>query len=297
LTLAVASHGALLLRAAWGARAGRFAVTVRFYWLAVACVISGIAAGTALEVGVPADWHARVFAVHVHVNLFGWVALTVLGTEFTFWPMVLHTRIAETFAHAARQALRLCTGGIALLVAGLLTAGRVAAVIGLLLYILGVARSLDPFVRAAVQRRPHSAAAWMLAAANGWLVACLVTDALLVATASDAGRLADRTAGLVPWLLTGFVVQVLTGALTYLLPVVVGRGPAGGRRAGGVLDRAGAPRIVAFNTGVALIALPLGTAATDVGWCLVGASVAAFVGLAAGTLFVTRRAPRVEPVG
>jgi nitrite reductase (NO-forming) len=45
----------------------------------------------------------------------------------------------------------------------------------------------------------------------------------------------------VPVLLVGFVGQVLTGALTFLLPVVLGRGPAGARQATATLEQALAP--------------------------------------------------------
>jgi nitrite reductase (NO-forming) len=80
------------------------------------------------------------------------------------------------------------------------------------------------------------------------------------------------------------VMQVLIGALTYLLPVVVGGGPAGGRRAAALLDRWGASRTLVFNAGVVLVALPTPAAATDVGWWLIGVPLAAFVGLAGATL-------------
>ncbi len=107
---------------------------------------------------------------------------------------------------------------------------------------------------------------------------------MLLARSSSLDAYAGSVESLVPWAIAGFVMQVLVGALTYLLPVVVGGGPAGGRRAAGLLDRWGAARTLAFNAGVALVALPIPAAATDVGWWLVGVPLAVFVGLAATAL-------------
>jgi nitrite reductase (NO-forming) len=52
-------------------------------------------------------------------------------------------------------------------------------------------------------------------------------------------------------LVAGFVLQTLTGALTYLLPVVFGRGAFGNRKLSGILD----------------LAWPLRVAAVNLGWC------------------------------
>lgn len=99
-------------------------------------------------------------------------------------------------------------------------------------------------------------------------------------------------AGLVPvQLLTGFVAQTLIGALTYLLPVVLGRGPADGRRLAAVLDRIGPLRVAVFNVGVLLLALPLPAPAPLTGWGLVLAAVAGFLALAATALVTTPRTP------
>jgi nitrite reductase (NO-forming) len=131
----------------------------------------------------------------------------------------------------------------------------------------------------------------MLAAATGWLLAALVADLAGLCSAEPAARVAGRLSDAVPWVLAGFALQVLLGALTYLLPVVVGGGPAVGRRQAAVLDRAGLVRTFSLNVGVALVALPLPAPASTVGWWLVAVSVGAFVVLAirviAGT---TRRA-------
>lgn len=279
LVIVLAAHGAALARAARKARTRRFAPTARFYYLATVALILGASAGAAMAVGVPPRWQPRLFAAHVQLNLLGWVTLTVLGTQFSLWPTALRTRVVEGLDTAARRCLPACTAGLALIVAGVMTTAQPASVVGVLLYLAGVMLFLGPFVRTARQRVPHSPATWMLTAATGWLTIALGVDAAALFGTDDPQQLADRFTSLVPWFVTGFVVQVLLGALTYLLPVVLGRGPTAGRRIAAVLDRWGWPRIAALNAGVLLLALPSATFRA-VGWALSGIAVASFVALA-----------------
>ena len=281
LAVVVGAAGGIIARASWSRAAGRFAPAVRFYWLAALALVCGLAAGAAMEVGLPPGWYAGVFAAHVHLNVLGWIALTVLGTELSLWPMVLRTRVADTVELAGRHALVACGLGLALTVTGLLAAVRALVIIGLLGYLAGAARSLEPFVRTAWRRPPRTPAAWMLAAATGWLLVALCADLAALWSPDATGEFVGRLSDAVPWVLAGFALQVLLGALTYLLPVVVGGGPAAGRRQAATLERAGLVRVLALNIGVALIALPLPAAAATVGWWLVATCVAAFVTLAA----------------
>lgn len=292
LAVVVGAAGGILARASWPRAAGRFAPAVRFYWLAAFALVCGLAAGAAMEVGLPPGWYAGVFVAHVHLNVLGWIALTVLGTELSLWPMVLRTRVADSVEPAARHALVACGLGLALTVTGLLGDVRPLAIIGLLGYLAGAARSLEPFVRTAWHRPPRTPAAWMLAAAPCWLLVALGADVVALWSPDATGEFADRLSTAVPWVLAGFALQVLLGALTYLLPVVVGGGPAVGRRQAATLDRAGPVRVVGLNVGVALIALPLPAPAATLGWWLVAACVAAFVTLAAAVLAGTARRGR-----
>jgi hypothetical protein len=59
-----------------------------------------------------------------------------------------------------------------------------------------------------------------------------------------------RVARLVPVVVAGFALQTLTGALTYLLPVVFGRGAWGNRRLAGILELGWPLRVAAVNLGV-----------------------------------------------
>src|SRR6185437_2843955 len=116
-------------------------------------------------------------------------------------------------------------------------------------------RALEPFARTAMQRRPGSPAALMLSAATCWFLAGLAADLGELVAAKTLSEFAAAISNFVPWLVAGFVVQVLLRALTYLLPVVVGGGPAGGRRMSALLDRYGIIRVLVFNGGTLIAAV------------------------------------------
>ena len=76
---------------------------------------------------------------------------------------------------------------------------------------------------------------------------------------------------LVPAVAAGFALQTLTGALTYLLPVVFGRGAPGNRRLTEILELAWPLRVTAVNLGVALLVTrPAGEWPSTMGWWLAG---------------------------
>lgn len=271
------------------AKSSRFGPVVRFYVAAAVALVMGVAAGTALEIGVPSAWYARVYAAHVELNVFGWIALTVLGTQAAFWPMVLRTRIVSGTEIATSHALPICAAGLLTVVAGLLANSRAVAAVGIGLYILGAIRALEPFARTALQRAPRSPAALMLAGAMCWFLGGLAAELGKLAKAQDLAGFAAAVSDFVPWLVTGFVVQVLMGALSYLLPVVLGGGPLGGRRMSAVLDRYGVARVAGFNAGTLLLAATPDDVATAVGWSVVGLAVAVFCLLAAVAVVASTR--------
>ena len=295
LIIVITTHGAAIVRTVHAARGRRFVATVRYYYVAATALVFGAAAGAALAVGVPARWQPRLFAAHLNLNVLGWVTLTVLGTQFSLWPTALRTRMVDGLDTAARRCLPACTAGLALVVGGVLAATRPLTLTGLLLYLIGAVLFLDPFIRTARRRRPHSPATWMLAAGTGWLVIALAVYSAAVVGSADPELIADRLESLVPWLLTGFVVQVLLGALTYLLPVVFGAGPPVGRRIAALLEWWGWPRIAVLNAGVLLLTLHA-SAARAVGWALIGVALVAFLVLAVTALVITYR-PRQASSG
>jgi nitrite reductase (NO-forming) len=82
----------------------------------------------------------------------------------------------------------------------------------------------------------------------------------------------------------GFALQTLTGALTYLLPVVFGRGAWGNRQLAGILELGWPLRVAAVNLGVLLVVGPPGGWAPTVGWWLAGLGLGGFLPLAVAAL-------------
>jgi len=290
LAAVVIAHGAMLAVRLAAVGQQRFEVTAWFYGAAAVALLIAVGLGTAMTIGVAPRLYAGLVVAHVELNVLGWIALTVIGTEVSFWPMVLRTRVVANAEIAARHGLLVCSIGLIVVLAGALALSRFVVVIGLACYLAGVVHCLDPFVRTAARRNPHTPAGWMLALANSWFVVGVVTDLAVVVRSTDIAVVGSRLESFVPWLIAGFVIQILLGALTYLLPVVLGRGPTGGRLAASWLDRFALPRLVVFNIGVALIALPMPQPLVAVGWWLVVLAVALFVVLAATAFGATRRA-------
>ncbi|WP_182906451.1 multicopper oxidase domain-containing protein [Microbispora sp. H13382] len=287
-------HVAILV--SWSRRAlgGRFAHVVAWYIGAGAALVTGgTLGGLMLAAWPPGTSSTRLQAAHVHVNLLGWVGLAVLGTLFTLWPTVLRTQVAEGSGVIARRSLRLAVPGLAVTVGGFLGGARWVAVAGLLLYAAAAALALVPFLRTARRRPPHTPAAWMLAAGTAWFVVAVLADLSVVAT-RPADQVAHGIEPLVPFTLVGFAGQTLLGALTFLLPVVLGGGPAALKRNAALLERGWIIRLAVVNVAVPLIALPVPGRVSLIAWGFVVAALAAFVLLAAVTVG-RARGPRVSP--
>ncbi|MHB1614853.1 MAG: hypothetical protein ACYCYA_11145 [Actinomycetes bacterium] len=275
--------------------AGRLRVTVWFYVAAAVFLVAGAASGAVLGTGAaglrhPISEHDAQFLVafHAHVNVFGWVGLTVLGTLVMLWPAALHTRMPTDAPRLARWVLALCVAGLTLAATTLLVGHPVVAAVGMAVYATGVLLFLRPSVRAARVRRPHDVASWSLAAAIGWLVAALVWDVTALATAgAHVDRVADRLA---PLMAVGVVAQVLVGALSFLLPVLLGGGPAAGKRMSIILNRAGTARLFLTNLGALATVLPMPGPVHLAAQVAVAVGLGSFLPVAVAAMTV-RRAP------
>jgi nitrite reductase (NO-forming) len=129
----------------------------------------------------------------------------------------------------------------------------------------------------------------MLAASTGWLLAGLVYDALAVSRDIDPDTLTRQVRELVPWLLTGFVIQVLLGALSYLIPILLGGPPSIGRRTTAAANRWGFVSMALLNAGAALLAVGRFTP-RYMGWLFVAVAIGVFAWSVASATAVRARA-------
>ena len=250
-------HGASLIHRLRRSLPSRFRPLVRYYVAAAACLPVGAGLGAALARGLAEPLHDRLTLAHVAVNVLGWMGLTVVGTLVTLWPTMLRTRIVTGAERAAQRALPVLLGAVVVTAAGAsagLTSLAAAGVLGYLggLVLVGVA-----FVATARAKPPASYPAWSVLAAAVWLAACLIALAVAVASAPSWAAVGTRLDALAVPLTAGFGAQVLLGALSYLIPVVLGGGPAAVRAANTELERAGALRITLVNGGLLLCVLPV----------------------------------------
>ncbi|SIO88639.1 multicopper oxidase domain-containing protein [Nocardiopsis sp. JB363] len=275
----VVVHTLALARASRGALAGRFAHIGAWYTAAGASFVLGAALGTMMlfDAAGP-EVQQRSLAAHVHLNLWGWVGLAVIGSLFTLWPTILRTRIVEGAGMVARRALVPVLVGLVAGAVGLATGMRWVALAGIVVYAAGVLVCLVPLVRTGLRKRPTGAAAWSVAASLVWLLAALVVDVHTLAVHAPH-EVHAVLQPLLPLFLVGFTGQVLLGSLTYLLPVVLGGGPRAVKANTALLGRGWPVRLATLNLGLPLTLAPdpWGTAA----WALVLASAATFVLLAA----------------
>ncbi len=252
---AVCAHLAWLAMRLRAALAPRLAITVHYYLVAGVALLTGVPVGAWMLVSDAG--HARLVLFHAHLNLLGWVTLTVLGTVLTLWPTILRTRMDDGAVAAARTALPVATAGLVLLAVGVLAWWPVLATAGVALVAAAVLVVAAPSVRAARGKPPASFAAWSIAAAAGWLLVALGLDAATLLTAAGPDHAAaDFGRVLVP-LLVGFAAQTLLGALSYLLPTVLGGGPARVRAAIAALERHWPQRVVMANLALAGFLLPV----------------------------------------
>jgi nitrite reductase (NO-forming) len=285
---AVIWHGGDLLLQMRRALPARFAVTVRYYVAAACFLPAGAFLGATQARGLPDPLHEQRTFAHATINLLGWMGLTIVGTLVTLWPTMLRTRLAEGSERAAHRAFPVLVCAIIVTAGGALASLQLVATLGIVGYLAGLAMVARFFISAARGKPPSSYPTWSILAGLIWLVGALVVLAIGVATAASWEVAGDRLGWLAPFLAAGFGAQVLLGALSYLVPVVLGGGPTQVRATNAVLSRGGALRIAVVNAGLLVSALPVPSTVGMMCWILVLAGLAAFIPL----LFLAIRASR-----
>ena len=253
----------------------RFGWIVRMYERAHGAFVHGAILGALMGTGVFAGrWYGAARIAHLHVNVLGWGGLTLLATLVFFGPTLTRTRIVKGADEQAARALRHGATGLTVAVLLLLATGvggsaatvlRLLAAVAMAVFAWAATVSTVPVARAAHGARP-SATRWPVIALSTWLPAVVWADVLVLATGQL--RLLDAL-GLVA--LLGVLAQAMATVLTYLAPMLRSRSFAGRDLVLARLERWTRVRTLAFNVGVAAIAL---AAAVRGSWGEVGAIAA-----------------------
>ena len=274
---AVVWHAWQLARRLRGALPGRFRVVVHHYLASAAFLPVGATLGVLLARGQTDEVHARLLLAHSLVNLLGWVGITVTGTLITLWPTILRARMDDASERRARQALPGLVLGLALACTGAVAGWRwllLAGVTGYLAALLWSARSLVSPTR---QKPPRHFASWSVLAGAVWFLVGIGMVGWRVATADDFAAMASGYGRFAAVLVVGFGLQVLTGALSHLVPSVIGGGPRVVRVGIEGFDRLGMTRIVIINVPLALSLLPVPSGTRVVLTTLVLIGLVAFI--------------------
>jgi nitrite reductase (NO-forming) len=277
--IAAAAHGITLAQQIRTALASRFGATVRYYVLASLALPIGAGLGAALARDPGEPWHGRVMAAHITINLLGWIGLTVMGTLVTLWPTMLRTRIAEGAERVARQALPVLAGSVVIAVTGALCGLQAVAAIGVAGYLAGLLRAVRPLAQVARAKAPAAYATWSVMASVVWLIGSLLGLVVVLAGSPTWLLVTDRLGLLVVPLAAGFAAQILLGAMSFLVPVVLGGGPTILRGTQARMDVGDALRVVLVNAGLVVCLLPVPAEVRMLVAILVVAAFAAFLPL------------------
>lgn len=254
----VGVSAALPLRGATGTRRP---VSEAAYAIGIADVLAGVsivAVYLAGDSGAAAAW-GSLRAAHAWLNALGFVTLVIAGTLVHFAPTVAGSRIrARGSGTVAVAALAIAAPAVAagyIVGSGELTrAGAVAAVAGAgALGWHGVRAHRD---RAGwtTDLAWHRFSGGSLLAAPVWLLAATALAGAGIASfgADPSGWRFDRIAG--P-LLLGFVVQIVLGSVSHLLPAIGPGTPQAHAAQRRVLGTAAAWRLLAWNAGVGALSV------------------------------------------
>ncbi|KQV07623.1 multicopper oxidase domain-containing protein [Leifsonia sp. Root112D2] len=291
VALAVLTQVMSLARQLHVALPSRFAPLVRYYIVAGLFLVIGVTLGVVMaRSDIPGGVHDRLFVAHIAFNLAGWIGITVLGTVILLWPTVLHTRILPTADAAVRGALPLLALGLLVVGLGALFGIRLGVSFGLLMYLAGLSLIVIEAVRQGRRAVPVTYAGWSMGAALLWFAGSVFAVMVLVTVVPDWEQAATRISGVLVPFAVGFVAQLVVGALSYLVPVVIGGGPVVTRSMNAGLDRFGPFRFIVVNGALLLMLLPLAEPLRMLLLALVAASLLAFVPLAIRAIVAGRHA-------
>ena len=269
--------------------AARMAALVDYYICSLSYLMVGALAGWSIkyfDFKGQAAWSNRMYLAHVPIMVLGVLGITVLGTLVVLWPTMLRTKMEPAAPRQAQRALP----GLALAVALIAFSGlwRPLAGIGALLYLLSAVAVVAPLWRTGARKGVTNYAGLSTAAALAWLAWCVIRLGVGVSYAANDDAARAVAHGLRLAVVSGFALQILLAALSFLTPVMLGGGPAMSRLTHAIMDRYAWWRITTINLCLALACLPLPPAVRGVTG-LSAALAGAYFFVAAGQAIRARR--------
>ncbi len=254
LGLVLTWHGLALLSQLRAALPARFAISVRYYILACWLLPLGALFGALLaSPQTDSSWRNQLLLAHQSINILGFVGITLVGTLLTLWPTMLRTGMHPQSLRLSRIALIIMSSSLLVITAACLLGLPYLAAAGLISYSLGVCCAAALMLASCRKKKPSDYPTLSVAAGICWLlISCIWAAILLASTPLSSLNLRPLT----PVFVAGFLLQILLGAMSYLLPVRMGGGPSAVRAANTEFNRFSFGRVSIINLSLLIFILP-----------------------------------------
>ena len=249
-------HGAEMLSVLRERLASRFVIVVRYYVCAAAffvltALLAGFVTTTMFSSSIPEALLAmrdRLTFAHALSGVGGWLGLSIGGTAITLGPTILRTRMSPDAVSWGIKVLPPWCVSLLIAVCGALLGVMPLVGAGILgAAACGIMGILIPYARVLAAKKPQEYSAWSFLIGLGWIalgILFLGITALFVSTPSEIRAL---TMMWLPIIGAGGFAQLFVGALSYLMPVVIGGGPSVVRIGIAILDWQFALRVALRN--------------------------------------------------
>jgi cbb3-type cytochrome oxidase subunit 1 len=203
----------------------RTGLNLWFYGLAVLALLAGIGLAEAIAFGVFTPDRVNLARLaHLHLNLLGFVTLTIVGTMHNMFPTVCGARLhSQRLALATFVTLPL---GVFALVGGFILAEPPAQILAGFVLLAGVlCYGWNIFRTWLAAETTQSLPVLHLLCATGWLLLTMAGGVFLAWNSrTNPPEVPIGTAHLMGYshtALVGFMLQTIMGALSHLLPVIL----------------------------------------------------------------------------
>ncbi len=195
-----------------------------FYGVALVGLFVGLVVGVGMAFGFFAGWYGHARLSHIHLNLLGFVTLTIIGTMHNLLPTVLQTPLHSL--QLARIVFVVWPVGLLVLIGGFSQSSlRIEIAGGGVLIVASAAYTYNLFKTWLNSSTQGNAASDHLLVATCFLLLAVIMGVLVgVNSLWNPPALPFGTLHLVAYThmaLVGFMLQTIFGALSHLLPITL----------------------------------------------------------------------------
>ena len=283
-------HGAEMLSVLRERLASRFVVVVRYYvcsasFFVLAALLASFVTATMFSPSIPEAMVAmrdRLTLAHALSGVAGWVGLTIGGTVITLGPTILRTRMSPDAVSWGIKVLPPWCVSLLIAVCGALLGVMPLVGAGILgAAACGIMGILIPYARVLAAKKPQEYSAWSFLIGLGWIALGILFLGIMALFVSTPSQIRVLTMMWLPIIGAGGFAQLFEGALSYLMPVVIGGGPSVVRIGIAILDWQFALRVALRNGAlflqVVLFCAAASTAVTTLRYALWLVVIATFV--------------------